>query len=483
MYRKARPTCSEPQARPHQPRLRKPEHGIQGHPPAKTKKQGGYAITGCLVAAFLLYPLLPSTVLGQAVAPGEVLTLPHAIEIALKNQPTVMAGAYTVKANEALIGQARSIYYPQVTAIPVFSRVSPPSTASHGPTITTSTGANTASGGGVGPYDLYTGTASVSQMIYDFGRTSSQVKISTLNAQSSRHNLTATENTVVLNVKQAYYNALQAERNLDTAKEAVKQLREHLDQTRTFFEVGTKTKFDVTQAQVNLSNAQLTLIQAENQVKLTRLTLSSAMAVPDAPEYRLEDLLLYTKFELSPEEAIKTAYEHRPDLKSLMKVRQAAEQSVTLAREGYLPQLNANANYYYTGTDFPLEKGWSYGINLSIPIFNGFLTRYQVQQAQANLAVAQQNERNLRLTIFTQVRTDYLTLGTAAQSIMTAADAVRQGKENVELAAGQYQYGVGIALNVIDAIVTLGNSEVAYTQALATYKNAQASIENDIGMR
>ena len=247
--------------------------------------------------------------------------------------------------------------------------------------------------------------------------------------------------------------------------------------------MGKNTRFDITQAEVNLSNAQLTLIQAENQVNLTRLTLSSAMAVPDAPAYRLEDLLLYTKFELSPEEALKTAYEHRPDLKSLVKLRQAAEQSVTLAREGYLPQLTASGNTYYTGTGFPLEKGWSYGINLSIPIFSGFLTRYQVQQAQANLGVAEQNERNLRLTIFTQVRTDYLTLRTADQSIRTAADAVRQGKDSVELATGQFKYGVGISLNVIDAIVTLGNAEVAYTQALANYKNAQASVENDIGMR
>ncbi len=448
------------------------------------KNQGRYIMTGCLMAALLLCPLLPSTVLGQTtIAPGEVLSLSHAIEIALKNQPTVMAGAYTVKANEALIGQARSAYYPQVTVNPVFSRVSPPSTAAHGPTITTSTGANTASGGGVGPYDLYTGTASASQMIYDFGRTSSQVKINALTAQSSRHTLTATENTVVLNVKQAYYNTLQADRNLVTAKEAVKQLQEHLNEARVIFQVGKNTRFDITQAEVNLSNAQLTLIQAENQVHLTRLTLNSAMAVTDAPAYSLEDLLLYTKFELSPEEALNTAYEHRPDLKSLVKLKQAAEQSVTLAREGYLPQLNANANYYYTGTEFPLEKGWSYGINLSIPIFSGFLTRYQVQQAQANLGVAEQNERNLRLTIFTQVHTDYLTLRTAEQSMKTAADAVRQGKDSVELATGQYKYGVGIALNVIDAIVTLGNAEVAYTQALASYKNAQASIENDIGMR
>jgi outer membrane protein TolC len=335
----------------------------------------------------------------------------------------------------------------------------------------------------VGAYDLYTGSTSLSQMVYDFGRTSSQVKINTLTAQSSRHDLTTTENTVALNVKQAYYNALQAERNLDTAKEAVKQLREHLDQARSFFEIGTKTKFDVTQAEVNLSNAQLTLIQAENQVRLTRLTLSSAMAIPDAPEYRLEDLLVYARFELSPEEALTTAYNHRPDLQSLVKKKQAAHQSVTLAREGYLPQLNANANYYYTGTDFPLQSGWSAGLNLSIPIFNGFLTHYQVQAAQANLGVADANERNLRLTIFTQVHQDYLTLGTAAQSIETSAVAVRQAKENVELATGRYHEGVGIALDVIDAIVTRGNAEVAHAQALASYKNAQAAIQNDIGTR
>ena len=85
----------------------------------------------------------------------------------------------------------------------------------------------------MGAYDLYTGSASVSQMVYDFGRTSSQVKINTLTAQSSRYDLATTENTVALNVKQAYYNALQAERNLDTAREAVKQLQEHLDQARS----------------------------------------------------------------------------------------------------------------------------------------------------------------------------------------------------------------------------------------------------------
>ncbi len=439
--------------------------------------------------ALFLCPLLPSTVSGQVIAPGEVLGLSRAVEIALKAQPSVAAGAFTVKANEARIGEARSSYYPQVNTSLVFTRVSPPSSGARATIATTTAGttavssSTNAAAGSVGAYDLYTGSASVSQTVYDFGRTSSQVKINTLTAQSSRYDLAATENTVALNVKQAYYNSLQAERNRDVARQAATQLQKHLDQARSLFEIGTKTRFDVTQAEVNLSNARLTLIQAENQVRLTRVNLNAAMGIPDAPDYRLEDLLRYTPFELSPEEALVMAYDHRPDLQSSVKKRQTAHQSVTLARQGYLPQLNANANYYNTGTDFPLQSGWSAGLNLSVPIFSGFLTRYQVQEAQANYWVADANERSVRLNIHTQVQQDYLTLRTAAESIATSTVAVRQAKENVDLATGRYQAGVGISLDVIDAIVTQGNAEVAYTQALTNYKNAQAAIENDIGTR
>ena len=438
----------------------------------------------------LLFLLLPVLASAQVIAPGEVLTLSAAIDIALKAQPSVMAGSYTVKANEATIGQARSVYYPQMSATAAYSRVNSATSGTRGPAIGTATpGASTvssgtnAAGGSVGPYDLYTGSASVSQMIYDFGRTSSQVRINTLTTQSSRYDLASTQNTVVLNVKQAYYAALQAERNLNASRQAVKQLQEHLDQAGSMFAIGTKTRFDVTQAEVNLSNAKLTLIQAENQVRLTRVNLNNAIAVPDARDYRLEYVLLYEKFDLSLDEALKTAYERRPDLQSIIRKKRAVGQSVTLAREGYLPQLNANATYYYTGTAFPLQNGWSYGLNLSIPIFSGFLTRYQVQQAQANLGVADANERALRLTIFSQVQQDFLNLRASAESIAASSVAVRQARDNVELATGRYQNGVGIALDVIDAIVTQLNTEVAYTQALASYKNAQAAIENDMGMR
>jgi len=455
----------------------------------KRRRRGSYGAPACLAVALLACPPLLSTLSGQAIAPGEVLTLSHAVETALKTQPSVMAGAYMVKVNEARIGEARSAYYPQANASMVYTRVSAPSSAALAAIAAAAPGTNPlplsggAASGIPGVYDLYTPSVSFSQMIYDFGRTSGQVKINSLTAQSSRDDLATTQNTVAFNVKQAYYNALQAERDLDTAKQAVEQLQEHLDQARSFLEIGTKTKFDVTQAEVNLSNARLTLIQAENQVSLTRLSLSSAMGIAETPSFRLEDSLAYAKFNLSLEEALSTAYERRPDLQSLIKKREAANQSVALARAGYLPQLNANANYYYTGADFPLQSGWSAGLTLSVPIFNGFLTRRRLQEAEGAYGAADANERTARLNIFTQVRQDYLALRAAEESIAASAVAVRQANENVELASGRYREGVGIALDVIDAVAARGNAEFAYTRALVNCKNVQAAIQNDIGLR
>lgn len=430
---------------------------------------------------FLLLLLLPLSVWAETIQPGEFLTLDRAIEIALKTQPSIVASQYAVKANEARVGQALSSYYPQLTGSGAYSRVSPASSGRSTTVQSTGTSAGTSTASTQGSYDVYTSSVGLSQLVTDFGKTSSQVKINRLNTESSRLDLANAEETVILNVKQAYYNVLQAQRNRDVARHAVQQFQQHLEQARGFFEVGTKAKFDVTKAEVDLSNAQLNLIRAENQVKLAFVTLNSAIGIPSAPEYSLQDNLLYAKYELPFEDAINKAYAQRPDLQSLAKKKEASSEAVNLARKNYYPQVTANANYYYTGADFPLQNGWSYGLNLSVPIFTGFLTRYQVAEAQANFGTAKANENSLRLDIYSQVHQGYLSLLEAAESIETSQLAVRQAKENVDLATGRYQEGVGSPLEVTDAIVAQQNAELSYSAALRDYKNAQAAIEKAIG--
>lgn len=427
------------------------------------------------IVIIVFFFLLPFPVSGETIAAGEMLTLRHAVEIALKNQPSILAGQSTVRANEATIGQAQANYYPQLTASGSYSKISPAAGTS---TVTTTN-----------RYDQYTSSIGLSQTIFDFGKTPAQVRINTLNTESSRFDLESAVNTVVFNVKQAFYNVLQAQRNKDVADESVKQFQQHLDQAQGFYVVGTKAKIDVTKAEVDLSNARLNLIKAENQVRLSIVTLNSAMGIPDATDYNLEDSLLYTKYELSFEDALSKVYTQRPDLQSLIKKKEAAKASIDLARKSYFPVLSGSANYSYSGTNssggsgFPLNNGWNYGVSISVPIFSGFDTKYRVAQAHANYETASANEQSLRLDVFSQMQQAYLSLREADESIAASELAVKQAKENVELATGRYQSGAGSPLEVTDALVGLNNAQVAYTQALTDYKNAQASIEKAIGVR
>jgi len=427
------------------------------------------ALTWCAFFIFLWF-LLPAISSGETVAAGERLTLQRAIDAALKNQPSILAGIYAVRAGEARIGQAQSNYYPQINASGAYTRTSPASTT----TGQTST---------INAFNQYVSSVGLNQMIFDFGKTPTQVNIDKLNTESSRFDLSNIRDIVVLNVKQAYYNVLQAERNKDVAIESVKQFQQHLEQAQGFFAVGTSAKFDVTKAEVDLSNAKLNLIKAENQVRLNKVALNSAMGISGGPDYSLENNLFFVKYGLPFEEAITKAYDQRSDLLSLIKRKEAAKASIALARKGYTPVLTGSANYYYTGIGFPLDNGWNYGMNLSIPIFSGFLTTYQVAEARENYNSLNANEQSLRLDIYSQTQQGYLNLRQAEESLGTTELTVRQAKENVELATGRYRAGVGSPLEVTDALVSLNNAEVAYTQSLTDYKNAQAAIEKAIGVR
>jgi outer membrane protein len=445
-------------------------------------KQGGKLWLTAVMVSLFLWPSVSS---GQTIEAGETLTLSRAIELALKNQPSILAAMGAVRANEARIGEAKSSYYPQVTASGTYSKISRPSTG--GPTTASipsaGGGTTTVSSSGTGIFDQYTSSAGLSQLVYDFGKTASTVKVQDLNTRSSRFDLRNTQDQAVFTVKQAYYNLLLAIRTRDVARETVTNFEKHLQQARGFFEVGKSPKFDVTKAEVDLSNARLALIKAENQVRLARVNLNIAIGVPEAPDYALQDLLSFVKYGLPFDDALQKAFTQRADLQSLIKKKDSSKESINLAQKGYYPAVNASAAYYYTGTDFPLSDGWNYGFNVTAPLFSGFLTKYQVAEAKANYDSASANERSLRLTIVSQVQQGYVLLRQADESIATSEVAVRQAKENVDLALGRYQAGVGSPIEVTDALVALANAQVAYASALTDYKNAQASIEVAIGER
>jgi outer membrane protein len=398
----------------------------------------------------------------EPISKGETLNLQRCIAIAFSMHPGIQAAAGTLRAGESRIGQARSGYYPQLSGAASYNRTDPMTSAGQ-------------------VYDSYSSSVSLSQNLYDFGRTSTQVKIQEFSRDSSRSDLDNVRTQVSFGVKQAYFGLLQTGKNRDVSLEVVRQFQQHLDQAKAFFEVGTKPKFDVTKAEVDLSNAKLTLIRAENAFRLGRVALNNAMGLPDAPDYEVADQLSSERVAIDLEETIRKAYDRRPDLKAVAVKKQSLEQGIELARKAYYPFVTGNAGYGWGGGSFPLDQGWSFGAQLNVPLFSGFLTKYQVAEAKANLDVLAANETLLRQTIDQDVRQAWLNLQEAAERSAAAALIVRQAEENLELANGRYASGVGSPIEVTDALVAASNAKLAQISALYDYKLAQSSLEKATG--
>ncbi len=408
----------------------------------------------------------------EIIKKDELLNLGRCIEIAIKKQPDIMAAFYNVDASKSRVGQAKANYYPQVNSNYNYSRISP---------ITTSGGGNSSSAGN--DYNQYSSAITLSQDIFDFRKTSTQVAIQKLNLDSSRLELEDTIELIILNVKESYYGLLKAQRNRDVGEETVKQYQQHLEQAKGFYKVGTKPKFDVIKAEVDLSNAKLSLIQLENTFQIAKVTLNNALGVPKAPEYSIEDNLSFQKYEAALEDSIEKAYKNRPDLQSIIAKKRAAKESIELSKKGYYPILTGNAAYNWLGDEYPMGHGWNAGVGVSFPIFSGFLTKYQVDESKANFYVLQNNEESLKQTILLEVQQSFLTMRAAEEAIPTAEIAVKQAEENLRIANGRYAVGVGNPLEVTDAEVAMSNAKTNYNQALYVYKVAIASLEKAVGIR
>jgi outer membrane protein len=423
--------------------------------------------------AVLILLVFPAAVFADDILKeGEVLTLDRCIEIALQTHPDIRAAKSLTDVNRLKVDEARSAFFPQIGASGDYSRIS--SAQGTGPSGV---------GSVVNTYDTYSGRVNLKQTIYAFGKNTTQVRAQRLNLDASIFDLETVTQQKIYEVKQAYYGLLQAQRNRDTAVESVGQYELRLEQAKGFFEFGIKSKYDVTKAEVDLSNARLDLIRAENTIKTAVSKLNNAMGLTEAPAYTIEDTLSFERHDMTAEEAMSQALENRPDIKSFAAKSRAVESSIELSRKDYYPVATGSAAYSWNGTEFPLEPAWNVGMTVTVPIFNGLRTKKQVEEAKTNLEIAMANEESLRQSVSLEVQQSYFSLTEAEERIPVAELAVQQALENLDIANGRYSEGVGSIIEVADAQTTYRGAKTAYIEALYDYRIAIANLEKAMGIR
>jgi outer membrane protein len=286
---------------------------------------------------------------------------------------------------------------------------------------------------------------------------------------------------VVFNLKQAYFNVLAARRLLGVADETIRQNQKHLEQAQGRFDVGFAPKFDVTQTKVQLAQAELNQVTARNNVLVARATLGNALGLTGPPPFDIVDTFDTPPVTLTTDDALTRAYANRPELQSLVAQQQAFEAQIASLEKGYLPNVSGNATYYWAGNEYPLQDNWNVGASVNVSIFNGGLTTAQIGEAKANLATLRFNTDVERQSIALQVRQALLDLQQAEESIGVARKALEQARENLGLAVGRYETGVGNIIELTDAQTSLTSSQASFVQAVYNYKIAVAAVERAIG--
>ena len=396
------------------------------------------------------------------------MTLDKCIELALGNNPQINAAFHDILASDARIKQVWSNYFPQLSWQTGYTRIKQLQ-------LSDALGRNLT-------FNYYIlGQVTLQQMLYDFGVTQNQATIKRLDYEAYKTTLGATINEVIYQTKDAYYNLLYAFENKRVAEDPVNKFEMFYNQAKAFYEIGMNPKVDVTIAEVNLSNAKLQLIQADNAVNLAVARLNNVMGVPFIDKYNVQERLKYQPVDITFNKSIEIARDARPELKLAELKVESANQTLKLVKKSYFPTLSVEGQLQIGGKSWTNNYGYNLGGYLNFPTINGMLIKNEIKEARYLYDKEIANAKNTQNQIYLEIQNAYLLLEEKKNQMPVAMLGVKQAKENYELSYGRYRVGEANPTELKDAQINYQQAQLSYYNALYQYNSAKASLEKAIG--
>lgn len=402
-----------------------------------------------------------------SVSTTHIISVDDCVKIALENNPTILSQLISKDIYKNKIAQAWANYFPTIDAGLALSKNDMLMTNFKFP---------------MQEYNLWNmPNVGVNLLVYDFGKTGAQAGVAKKTYEASRENLQASINEVVYQVKSAYYNQLFLQQRVEVYEDSVLQYQIHLEQAQAYYAIGSKAKIDVSTAAYNLDNTKLTLIQAKNAVENGFAQLTNAMGVPEFAPFDIKDRLDKKRYDITFEEAFKTASEQSPALLAAKKKMEGSKLLVKSSKVAFLPDLRGFGNYTQGGKSPNNDYGYQIGLKLSYSNLNLFLNKKQVDEATLTYKKDQADYETQRQKVYLDVKQAYIQLKNAQQSIPVARTSMEVAKERYDLAAGRYKAGLGDAIELKDAQNEFMSAKLQYYNTLMQYHITAANLERVIG--
>mgnify|MGYP002626351089 CR=1 FL=1 len=481
-------------------------------------------VTSLLIISFCISPcsiaigdknnaknLVKSNVDVVKVKKGSILSLNDCVAIALNNSPAIKAAAYNYGISKANVGIARSEFFP---------------------TVGIGTGYNyTDTSMKHRNYDtkLYNLNASINMLLFNFGKTNARISMQKFYLIADEYNFANAVREITFEVKQRYYQVLAARATLLINRAYVDINERNYQRTKAYFDEGLKSKIDLVNAEVMLSDSKIGLVQSENSYQNALVNLNNAMYLTNSPTYsiegegfniqdnvapvdlskfenaeklisdkhklpkdvddatltsyveKLEVLTEYKieKFPYSYEECLKLADKNRADLKAYKATVDAMKENLLYVKRNYYPDITASAGYGFR--DENTTNSLNVGVNLSRSL-NIMSQANQVKAAKYHVDIAQNSLDQLAQDIYFQVQNAYIDMIQLEKQIPLQEVKVKQTLENYELAEGRYYVGLGDYIELQDAKVNYNNAQRSYIETIYRYNVARANLESVISL-
>jgi outer membrane protein len=430
----------------------------------------------------------PSAAPNQSAPPGQVpaqlpttgtqlrLTLQDAETLALKNNPQISVYRLLSLASNQVTREQKAAYYPTI-----YGSLT---------AVGADQGARIAAGNLNSPrlLERAAGGLALSQLITDFGRTNNLVAFAALRAKAADMNAVATADQIKLTVDAAFYNALQTLALLKVAEQTVTARQLVADQITTLFQNKLRSELDVSFADANLAQAKLLRLDAQNNYQAALSGLSQVLGYTSQQPFDLVE----TETELKPPpDAVSQlqdeAFSNRPEIASQGYEYRAAQHFQKAERDLMLPSIEAlgvvgRTPFGSTLNGLQQFPNWygAIGVNVNIPIFNGFLYPARSREAGLRAQATEQQLRDLKDRIANDVRTSWLNAITAYNRIGVSQQFVDQANLAVDLSQTRYSLGLSSIVELSQAELTQTEAQIQYAAAKYQYRIAEATLRFQI---
>ena len=440
---------------------------------------------------------------------GAKLTMSDCIQIALKNSPLINKAYYNYHISKNDEKLAKSAFFPTIGVGGGYNVNA----------LKTNRNSNSS--------DAYSAQASLSQLIFNFGKTNARIKMQKFNKIAAMYNFDDIVLDTVFGVKTYYYSVLATKATVDINRAYVQINERNYQRTKAYFDEGIKSKIDLVNAEVNLSDSKITLVESQKAYENAIVKLNNAMYVAYTPEYEISttetfnfqqkeipvnlqkisekkdlskapnpvsdatltskvekmDIIETFKFKPFPytfEECVELANKNRPDLKAYDSTLEAMKQSLLYIKREYYPELSASAGYNFK--DQYNTNSFNVGLNLTSSI-NVMGKKYEIDTGKLQVELAANEIDLLKQNIYFDVQNAYINMVQLEKQIPLLAVKVKQTYENFELADGRYAVGIGDYIQLQDARVNYNNAQHSYVQTVYNYNVARANLERLIALQ